>query len=277
MSREEEFVRRLIGFGLSEKEAQLYLHLLKYGPKTSSPIAKSLQTYREDVHRTLTSLIEKGMVRPSFDAPTVYAAVDLDTALESVVKKRESEIREMETRKQELKELSKQQQFRSSDEVTTFKFIKSVKDLVTTSITSVASINEELLYVVPDHMLVIASLFGINEEVKNLIDNGGNARGISDITYSSIEAAQEILDIGEDLRHYDHYAGVYFGVLEKRICLHSIRNATRISLDEPISLIWTDDRTYAQYLTHTFELLWVQAIPAAERIQELLEQGPPQA
>jgi hypothetical protein len=76
----------------------------------------------------------------------------------------------------------------------------------------VTSIKEELLYVVPDHMLVIASLFGINEEVKNLVDNGGNARGISDITYSSIEAAQEILDIGEDLRHYDQYAGVFWRV-----------------------------------------------------------------
>ncbi|MGD0171154.1 MAG: helix-turn-helix domain-containing protein [Halobacteriota archaeon] len=65
MDSEAAFVTRLIGFGLSEKEAQLYLHLLKYGPKTPSPLAKSLKTYREDVHRTLTSLIEKGMVRPS--------------------------------------------------------------------------------------------------------------------------------------------------------------------------------------------------------------------
>jgi hypothetical protein len=37
----DEFTRRLIGFGLSEKEAQLYLHLLKYGPKTPSPLATS--------------------------------------------------------------------------------------------------------------------------------------------------------------------------------------------------------------------------------------------
>ena len=79
------------------------------------------------------------------------------------------------------------------------------------------------------------------------------------------------------MRHYDHYAGVYFGVLDKRICLHSIRNAARISLDEPISMIWTDDRTYAKYLTPTFELLWTQSVPAAERIQKLLEHGPPQA
>ena len=60
MTTDDEFTRRLIGFGLSEKEAQTYLHLLKYGPKTPSPLAKSLKTYREDVHRTLTSLIEKG-------------------------------------------------------------------------------------------------------------------------------------------------------------------------------------------------------------------------
>ena len=67
MSSDDEFTGRLIGFGLNEKEAQLYLHLLKHGPKTPSPLAKSLNTYREDVHRTLTSLIEKGMVRPSLN------------------------------------------------------------------------------------------------------------------------------------------------------------------------------------------------------------------
>ena len=71
MTTDGEFTRRLIGFGPSEKEAQLYLHLLKYGPKTPSLLAKSLQTYREDVHRTLMSLIEKGMVRPSLDSPAV--------------------------------------------------------------------------------------------------------------------------------------------------------------------------------------------------------------
>ncbi|MGB9212745.1 MAG: helix-turn-helix domain-containing protein, partial [Halobacteriota archaeon] len=125
MTSDDEFTSRLIGFGLSEKEAQLYLHLLKYGPKSPSPIAKSLKTYREDVHRTLTSLIEKGMVRPSLDAPTIYAAVDLDAALEAALKKHESELREMEARKRELQQLSQQQQFRPSDEVATFKILKT--------------------------------------------------------------------------------------------------------------------------------------------------------
>src|SRR5674476_98730 len=117
MTTDDEFTSRLIGFGLSEKEAQTYLHLLKYGPKTPSPLAKSLKTYREDVHRTLTSLIDKGMVRPSLDSPTTYAAVDLEAALESALKKHESELREMEVRKRELQELARQHQFRPSDAV----------------------------------------------------------------------------------------------------------------------------------------------------------------
>src|SRR5660398_124844 len=150
MTTEDGFTRRLIGFGLSEKEAQLYLYLLKYGPKTPSPLAKSLKTYREDVHRTLTGLIEKGMVRPSLDSPTVYAPVDLETALESVLKKRESELREMEARKLELQELSKQQRFRPSEEVSTFKIIKSVKELVDVTITLVSSAKKGcLLYTSP--------------------------------------------------------------------------------------------------------------------------------
>src|SRR5659263_388310 len=147
MTTEDGFTRRLIGFGLSEKEAQTYLHLLKYGPKTPSPIAKSLKTYREDVHRTLASLIEKGMVRPSLDAPTVYAAVDLESALESALKKQESELREMEARKQELQELSKQQRFQPTDDVSTFRIIKSVKELVSATITLTSAAKNGFLYV----------------------------------------------------------------------------------------------------------------------------------
>ncbi len=64
MPDDSEFITKLIGFGLSEKEAHVYLHLLKYGPKPPALLAKSLKTYREDVYRTLTGLTDKGMVNP---------------------------------------------------------------------------------------------------------------------------------------------------------------------------------------------------------------------
>ncbi|MGZ4944457.1 MAG: helix-turn-helix domain-containing protein, partial [Halobacteriota archaeon] len=109
MSSDDEFLAHLKSFGLTEREAQCYFYLLKYGPKTPSPLAKSLKTYREDVHRTLTTLIDKGMVRPSLDSPTLYTAVELEMALESALKKHDAERHEMEQRKRELEELAQQE------------------------------------------------------------------------------------------------------------------------------------------------------------------------
>jgi sugar-specific transcriptional regulator TrmB len=278
MDDDAAFVTRLIGFGLSEKEARTYLHLLKYGPKTPSPLAKSLKTYREDVHRTLTELIEKGMVRPSLDSPTIYAAVDLNTALEAALKKQESELREMEARKQELQELATRQRFRPSDEVSTFKIIKSVKEVVAATVTLTSAAKNGFLFVVPAEMMVISSLFGINAEVTKVIEQGGSVRGITDINYADIAPAQEVLDIGEDLRHYDGYGGLYFAVVDGKHCVSAINvDISRISLNEPVSMLWTDDPTYAEYLTGTFEVLWEKSIPAAEQIQKLSARGPPKA
>lgn len=124
MTTDDEFAHRLIGFGLSEKEARVYLHLIKYGPNTQSRLAKALKTYREDVRRTLNSLIGKSTVRPSLDGSAVYTAVDLDAALDFAMKKQQSELLEMEARKRELKELVKQQRFRPSDNSSTFKMLK---------------------------------------------------------------------------------------------------------------------------------------------------------
>jgi sugar-specific transcriptional regulator TrmB len=276
MATDDDFTRRLIEFGLSDKEALLYVHLLKYGPKTPSPLAKSLKTYREDVHRTLTSLIEKGMVRPSLDSPTTYAAVELDTALESAVKKHESELREMEARKLELQELAKQQQrFRPPDEVATFKIIKSVKELVAVAIPLVESMKEEWIAAIPGLAAVVASLFGINEATAEFIQRGGKVRVMVDITYPVLDSVREMLAIGEEVRHIDRL-GVMFVVFDRKHSITAINIPDRASLSAPLAALWTDDPAFAAYLAATWEMLWERSIPAEERIQELLAQDPPQ-
>jgi sugar-specific transcriptional regulator TrmB len=277
MADDSEFITRLISFGLSEKEAQLYLHLLKYGPKPPSLLAKSLKTYREDIYRTLTGLIDKGMVNPSLETPTVYTAVELNIALEAAFKKHESELREMERKKEELQELSQQQRFRPSDEFSTFKIIKSVKEAAAIAISTMTSLERRFLWVAPGSTVIAASLFGINEAVKKLIERGGCVRGICDVTYPIIEPVQELLDIGEDVRHFSQYRGIYLGVYDSKLCWSSINvDLSRISLNEPLSVLQTDNSTYINYLVSTFEILWKQSVPATQQIDELLKEGPPQ-
>ena len=213
------------------------------------------------------------MVHPSLDSPTTYAAVDLDIALESALKKQESELREIKARERELQELAKQQQFRPSDDVSTF---KSIKELVATALPLLDSMKQEWLVAVPGLATVVASLFGINDAAGEFIQRGGKVRTVVDISYPIIDNVRELLQIGEEVRHIDQH-GVMFVVFDRKNSMTAISNPARISLNAPMAALWTDDPTYAEYLAATFEMLWKQSVLAEERIKELQEQGPPQA
>jgi sugar-specific transcriptional regulator TrmB len=79
--------------------------------------------------RLVASLTEKGVMNPSLDSSTVYAAVDIKIALDAALKKFENELHEMEMTKQELQKLLNQRRFRPSDEFPTYKPFKTVNDV----------------------------------------------------------------------------------------------------------------------------------------------------
>jgi sugar-specific transcriptional regulator TrmB len=274
MGIEYDFIFRLIGFGLSEKEALLYLHLLKYGPKTPTPLAKSLHTYREDVYRTLNSLIEQGMVKPSLGAPTVYAAVDLETALESALTKRESELREMELLKQQLKELARQQRIEAAADGVNIKILKSVKEVVTVAEPIIDSLQEELLLAVPTSAATLALRLDINGTASDVVARGGKMRVLTDISYSNVNSVRELMERGVEVRHFNKHE-MPFIVFDRKIAMSGIDvEIANFSLNQPIAALWTDDPAYAQYLAATFEILWNEGINAEDRVQKLLEQDP---
>jgi hypothetical protein len=59
MADDSEFITKLIGFGLSEKEAQLYLHLLRYGPKPRRCLRnRSRRTGKTSIVRSTVLIIK---------------------------------------------------------------------------------------------------------------------------------------------------------------------------------------------------------------------------
>jgi len=106
MVSDDELTRHLMSFGFNEREARLYHHLLKYGARPPAVIARHMRTYREDVHRTLNALLDKGMVAKSLSAPTVYIAVPLKNALDGFFVQHELQKHEKATHKRELIELA---------------------------------------------------------------------------------------------------------------------------------------------------------------------------
>ena len=122
----------------------------------------------------------------------------------------------MEVRKRELQELAKQQQFRPSDEVATFKILKSIKEVVSTALPVILSAEEEFLWLSNREGVEFGEVFGIVEAEREFIERGGQCRGIADVTYRLIDVIRHHLDIGADVRHFDDYRGAYYGVFDKK-------------------------------------------------------------
>lgn len=140
----------------------------------------------------------------------------------------------------------------------------------------IESANDEVVYLLPPSLLVLASQFNLRENIKMLIRKGGRVRGIADFSYQYIEEMREILDIGTDVRHISQYQGIFLLMGDRKESISSISiDAKSVSVDTPIVALWSDDATHAEYLMATFETAWEQSVPAAERIEELLKEGPP--
>ena len=159
------------------------------------------------------------------------------------------------------------------------KVITNVTDALAICSNIIESANNEIIYITPPSLLVLASYFGLAERAKLFIQKGGRVRGIADFSYSFIKEIQSWLDIGEDVRHFPQYQGMFMLIGDGRESISSISvDVEHLSIDTPVAALWNwkDDPTYAEYLMSIFETTWEQAVPAAQRIEELLKEGPPQ-
>jgi hypothetical protein len=154
--------------------------------------------------------------------------------------------------------------------------ITSVTDALAICSSIIESADSEVVYISPPSLLTLGPQFGLRERTKMLVQRAVRVRGISDFSYQYIGEMREGLDIGADVRHFPHQ-GIFMLVRDRQESISSMGiDVERLSIDTPIVALWSDDRTYAEYLLTTFEMEWEQAIPATQRIEELLKEGPPQ-
>jgi len=153
------------------------------------------------------------------------------------------------------------------------KIITSVTDALAVCSNIIESANNEVIYISPPSLLVLGSQFSIDEQIKMLIQRGGHVRGIADFSYPYIKEIRKGLDIGADVRHISHYQLIFLLVGDRKESISSMSiDVKSVSVDSPIVALWSEDSTHTEYLMTTFETAWEQAIPAAERIEELLKE-----
>jgi len=157
------------------------------------------------------------------------------------------------------------------------KTIGTVKDAVAVVAQLIDTAQNEIAFIIPPAGLGLAAQFSfLTEGAKKLVQNGGRVRGITDISYYYANAARNLLDVGQDVRHSGEVQEVLMFVCDRKESISSI-NAGRqeFRLYDPLVAFWSDDESYAEYLLSTFETAWTRSIPATTRFKELADEGPP--
>jgi sugar-specific transcriptional regulator TrmB len=270
---QQALIEKLEAFGLSAKEAHLYVILLKYGPKTTGELAKLLHSYRVDIYRLVETLTEKGMVEESVEKPTKYAAVAVEEALTGAMMQHAYELRWMEENRDQVLELA--QEYLSSDalkdDLYTFKVIKGRSNTLAIMEQLVTTAEASIIFISSLTGISILSTSGILEHCISAVERGVRVRFVTEILPRNVSSAREALAGGIEVRHYDNYAGMRYLVADTRESLTTITfDALRHGKDAFDTAFWTNSPEFAQYLEASFELLWNDGVEAAQRVDAVL-------
>lgn len=140
----EKIRNELINFGLTKSQAKVFIYLGKYGSKTASEIAKALQLPRTETYHLVNSLQNMGLVVAELSHPTKYTAMEMNSAISTLVKQEQERVNNLATKEETLSEMWNQIPFFvvETDESKSEKMqllhgtgpiSKKIKDMITSS------------------------------------------------------------------------------------------------------------------------------------------------
>jgi len=152
--------------------------------------------------------------------------------------------------------------------------VTGVKDALAASLGILESARKEVVWIASPSLLSFSIRLGFAEKTKPFIQGGGASRGIVQISQANFRDVEICLETGKDVRHSDDVRELWMFVSDAPESVSAINTGVyEFTLDTPMTAFWSDSPTYAQYLLDLFEARWSEAVPAAERLQELLVQG----
>jgi sugar-specific transcriptional regulator TrmB len=98
----ERIIKALIGLGLSQTDAEIYVHLATAGPATARSITSNLTFNKRQIYRSLKALQQKGIASGNDEYPAEFYAVSFEKALDLLLDVKKEQAKSLEASKEEL-------------------------------------------------------------------------------------------------------------------------------------------------------------------------------
>jgi sugar-specific transcriptional regulator TrmB len=98
----ERVLKALIGLGLSQIDAEIYVHLATAGPATAKSITSNLTINKRQIYRSLKALQQKGIASGNDEYPAKFSAVSFEQVLNLLLEVKKEQAKSLEASKAEL-------------------------------------------------------------------------------------------------------------------------------------------------------------------------------
>ena len=116
--------------GFTERQANLYLVILKLGQTDANTLSKHSRVPRQAIYRTLQELVHKGLVEKVLTTPYEFRPTPINDGLSILIKQRLEDCRVLEKEAQDLFERSKSSRKISSTEEPGLSVIEGIEAII---------------------------------------------------------------------------------------------------------------------------------------------------
>jgi sugar-specific transcriptional regulator TrmB/CBS domain-containing protein len=273
---ESEIVAVLRDFGLTEKEAEVYLFLAKTGVQRAGEVSKRLKMHKAQVYRILEVLQSRGLAEATLDFPARFVPVSFEHFLDMTIRAKREEAYRLEARKTNL--LTRWGSIipdRPSPEQAKFTVIKGRENVYSRILELVEQANSEVL-AMTDSIDIIrseqAGIFDLTEKHDirfRILTNvkKDNYRFVKGVLQKTLPKQFEI-----EGRHKDLGAKPYprFVIRDSDEIVFFLTPTEETSIpNREETVLWTNSREIVSALRIFFEGTWDEATDLGIRINEI--------
>ena len=273
---ESEIVSILRDFGLTEKEAEVYLFIAKTGVQRAGEVSKRLKMHKAQVYRILQVLQSRGLAEATLEFPARFVPVSFEHFLDMTIRAKREETTQLEARKSKL--LARWESIipdRPSPDQAKFTVIRGRDNLYSRIIELIEHANTEVLAMV-DSIGIIrseqAGVFDLTEKHDirfRILTNikRENYRFVKAVLQKSLPRHFEI-----EGRHKDLGAKSYprFVIRDNDEIVFFLTPTEESSTpDQEETVLWTNSREIVSALKIFFEGTWDEATDLGIRINEI--------
>ena len=271
---DERLVELLGVYGLTEREARIFIFLTKNGSCGAGELARAVDIRRMEAYRLLKRLLDRGIVVSTAGKPIKYQAESLEGVLSLLADEQRGYVRRMDEAKPELTTLWKQLP-RSPQESfeQRFRIIQGREQIYNTMSKMAEQAASSLSMVLTKNDVIQAHVLGIGDRVAEAAKRGVRVQVIAPIDPATLEAVEGMAKVAEVRHSYDAPRSRLVVVDGTQTLVSLVLDDSKGLKNDRDTAIWTDSRDYAETMGGLYRVSFARAEEGSGRIAQVRGQA----